>query len=81
MIRVYRIALSVTNDLDKSQFTKGLARSNAGVFRECEARDERTRAHTKVYVTEVSDSSNEAIAKKYQLDCLRLYGQVNKRIR
>ena len=32
------------------------------------------------YVTEVSDSSNETIAEKIELDCLRLYGQVIKRI-
>jgi hypothetical protein len=34
-----------------------------------------------MYVTAVNESNNEVITEKYQLDCLRLYGQVIKRTR
>ena len=34
-----------------------------------------------MYVTEVSERRNKASAEKIEPDCLRLYGQANKRIR
>ena len=42
---------------------------------------ERTREHTDLYVTEVGERSNAAIARRIESDCLRLYGQANKRTR
>ena len=85
MIRVYRIALSVTNDLDKSQFTKGLASFlNTVLVRDFGRGRGATRAHKGAYIN-VCDRSKRVKQRSHRTkdqakNCLRLYGQVNKRI-